>query len=69
MEGQDSSSKDDKNLPKKQVPSSQSIKQTTKKKNFREKELPKEIVLNFKYEDFDQKMKNTIHNFVNVNIQ
>ena len=77
MEGQDSSSKDDKNLPKKQVPSSQSIKQTTKKKNFREKELPKEIVLNFKYEDFDpknekyypqfRKRQNTI-NYENINL-
>ena len=77
MEGQDSSSKDDKNLPKKQVPSSQSIKQTTKKKNFREKELPKEIVLNFKYEDFDpknekyypqfRKRQHTI-NYENVNL-
>ena len=52
MEGKNSLIKEEKIPEKKQIPSSQSIKQIIKKKKI-ESDLPKELILNFKYEDFD----------------
>ncbi len=52
MEGKDSLIKEEKIPEKKQIPSSQSIKQIIKKKKI-ESDLPKDLILNFKYEDFD----------------